>query len=340
MKENRDILNMKEDFWNIIAKKLNNEELSTKEKTYLELMSNDKDAQRIIAEAENTLEKTDLFLNQKKYNTDVAWNKINSQINDKKKIRIDFKWVYRAAAVILILVTAGIATWKFSPTEKIIYAEVVTSENDYSCHEVVLPDGTTVKLNHNSKLIYPESFSKDTREVKLTGEAFFDVTPNKEKPFVIKTDNASVKVLGTSFNVYAYSNAPTVEVIVKTGKVELSDNVINNISNKKILLTPGQKGTFNKSTRTILKELEYNSNELSWISHEIKFEFTKLEDAFKTLQRIYSVQITVDEDVNLDNQLNATFNKQDLDYIMDVIALTLDLKAKKIEENKYIIQKN
>ena len=84
------------------------------------------------------------------------------------------------------------------------------------------PDGSIVTLNRNSKLIFPKHFTKNVREVTITGEAFFDVKPNTSKPFIINAGNVQVKVLGTSFNVCAYPGTETVEVVVESGKVQVT----------------------------------------------------------------------------------------------------------------------
>lgn len=333
-----DINNMKEEFWNIIAKKLSKEKLNTEEEEQLELLSKDDELQKIISESEQVMDRTELFLNLKKYDTEKAWSKISPSMNQKKIFKLNNRtWLNVAAAVILILMITGIATLRFNSDDKVTFAEVITTDNDISDKEVILPDGTKVILNHDSKLVYPEKFTKETREINLTGEAFFDVKPNPEKPFIINTGKASVKVLGTSFNVFAYNNSPTVEVVVKTGKVELSENNKINTADKKILLTPGQKGTFNKTTGNLLKENSYSSNELSWFTHEIKFEYTSLEDVLKTINRVYNINFDVDDNVNMSNQLNASFNKQNIDHILNVVSMTLDLKVEKAGENKYII---
>jgi transmembrane sensor len=210
-----------------------------------------------------------------------------------------------------------------------------------SMPEMILPDGTKVTLNHSSKIVFPDEFSKNTREVTLSGEAFFEVTPNPEKPFIIKTNGASVKVLGTSFNVYAYNNVPTVEVIVKTGKVELRE-ILSTDSSKsdKVLLLAGEKGVFNKDNGKISKENNLNSNNLSWITHEIKFNYTQLDDVINTLRRTYNLQIEVDSNVDKDLQLSATFTHQKPEYIMDIVALTLNLKLEKTGDNSFRIKNN
>lgn len=329
---------MKEEFWNIIAKKLSKERLNIEEEEQLELLTKDEDLQKIISESEQVMEKTELLLNLKKYDTDKAWNKISPELHQKKVYTLNrSNWLYAVAAVCLILIVTSVALQRFIHSEKVTFAEVITTDTEISDKEVILPDGTTVILNHGSKLVYPEKFTKETREIDLTGEAFFDVKPNPEKPFIINTGKASVKVLGTSFNVFAYNNSPTVEVVVRTGKVELSENNKKDNADKKILLTPGQKGTFNKTTGNLLKENSFNPNELSWFTHEIKFEYTSLEGVLKTIKRVYNINFDVDEDVNMSNQLNASFNKQDIDHILNVVSMTLDLSVEKAGENKYII---
>jgi ferric-dicitrate binding protein FerR (iron transport regulator) len=217
--------------------------------------------------------------------------------------------------------------------------EFATNQYDFSNPEIKLPDGSMVKLNRGSTLTYPEEFSGKIREVTLTGEAFFNVTRNPKKPFIIKTNGASIKVLGTSFNVYAYDESSTVEVIVRTGKVELHEQVVSEkVEGGKILLLPGEKGTFNKQNRTIAKETTFNHNNLSWVTHEIEFKYARLSDVFQTLKRVYNLQITVEKNVDLNQELNATFSQQQPDYIMEVIAMTQNLNLKKAGSNQYIIE--
>ena len=107
---------------------------------------------------------------------------------------------------------------------------------------------------------------------------------------------------------------------------------------QKVLLVAGQKGTFDISTRKASMEKAYRPNELSWLTHELEFEYTSLDEAFKTLQRTYNVQLTIDPNVDLTIKLNATFTQQNIDYVMKVIAMTMNLRAEKIGDNKYVIQ--
>lgn len=333
-----EVKEMKSEHWEVIAKYLTHEELNAEEKSALDQLSANEEFKILFDQSVELIDKTDLYFNLKKYDTDKAWGKVDRQLAPRRKNIFHISWVYKVAAIFIFLVVTTVTIWRLSVKKEEI-KEFATNQYDLSNPEIKLPDGSMVKLNHGSSLTYPEEFSGKTREVTLTGEAFFNVTRNPEKPFIIKTNGASIKVLGTSFNVYAYPESSTVEVIVKTGKVELHEQVVSEkVEGEKILLLPGEKGTFNKQSRTIAKESAFNQNNLSWVTHEIEFKYTRLADVFQTLKRAYNLQITVEKDVDLNQELNATFSQQQPDYIMEVIAMTQNLNLKKAGSNQYIIE--
>ena len=331
---------MKGEYWEIIAKYLAHEELSAEEKKKFDQLSADVDMKLISLQSAEVFERTNLYFDLKKYDTEKAWEKVNNQLPTKRNNIFHLAWIYKVAAIFILLVATTITIWRLGVRNQ-EFREVATSQFDFSNPEIELPDGSKVKLNHGSILTYPEEFSGKTREVTLTGEAFFNVTRNPQKPFIIKANGASIKVLGTSFNVYAYKEASIVEVIVKTGKVELHKlDLTAKSEGEKVLLLPGEKGTFNKLKGTVLKETTFNPNNLSWVTHEIEFKYERLADVFQTLQRIYNLQITVEKGVDLNQKLSATFSQQQPDYIMEVIAMTQNLHLKKTSNNQYIIQNN
>ena len=109
---------------------------------------------------------------------------------------------------------------------------------------VTLPDGSTVYMNAGARLSYSKQFGRKNREVQLTGEAFFDVTPDKKRPFSISAGNAVIRVLGTSFNVNSSNKENQVEVYVSTGIVELSES---GNQNNRVLIHPGNIGLIENS---------------------------------------------------------------------------------------------
>jgi ferric-dicitrate binding protein FerR (iron transport regulator) len=123
----------------------------------------------------------------------------------------------RIAALFLIIAGAAILYYVLNSDQKI---KNITAHADNKILKDTLPDGSVITLNKNASLVYPEKFKGDTRSVSLTGEAFFEISPNKEKPFVIGVNDVMVKVVGTSFNIR--SSRGTTEVIVESGIVQVT----------------------------------------------------------------------------------------------------------------------
>jgi ferric-dicitrate binding protein FerR (iron transport regulator) len=197
-----------------------------------------------------------------------------------------------------------------------------------------------VTLNSNSKLQFPKKFKNNFREVTITGEAFFDVQPNPEKPFVINAGNAQIKVLGTSFNVSAYPENETLEVVVETGTVQVvSTEKLNTLETAEILLKPGEKGTFVNSLGTLEKGLNSDPNYLAWKTHNLVFENTPLNEVVHYLNKTYHTDIQL-KGKNLNNLvLTAQFEKKPIEFILNVVQITFGLQ---LEQNNdiYILSEN
>ncbi len=156
-------------------------------------------------------------------------------------------------------------------------------------HEIVIfQDGTKVWLNSGTEVCYPSRFGIAERRIRLSGEAFFEVTPNARRPFVVETGGVRVKVLGTSFNVRAYDNEPTVDVVLKEGKVQFSHG------EKSVMMAPGQKLVYNRLTERIqsLGQVE-PKNEMLWLDHVICFRDAPLSEVIPALERWYDVRFRV-----------------------------------------------
>lgn len=197
--------------------------------------------------------------------------------------------------------------------------------DDAGLSQIELSDGTLVTLNHDTKINYPDQFPNDIREVSIEGEAFFEVTPNPNKPFIIHAGEATVKVLGTSFSVNAYPENDRVEVIVASGKVEVSK--LANL--QKITLDPGDKGTFINSSKQLTKSLNDDPNYLAWKTRTLIFNETDLTEVIKQLNKVYRVQIELPDHQLDELLLNAHFERETLDFILEVISTTHGLKIEK-----------
>lgn len=327
---------MKKENWDIIAKHLTDETLSKEELAYIDEAQSNEELKKLIEESASALKDVNWFYELNKFNTDNAWNKINNQVGKSNKIFFMPKRLLQIAAVLIFLIATSVIIWQKMGSNN--YIKFDTAQTDISQPQITLPDGTNVILNHGSEITYPKKFKGHNRMVSLQGEAFFDVTPNKEMPFIIRTEKAVVKVLGTSFNVYAYENKNTVEVTVKTGRVELINDISKTEGSEKIMLLPGDKGTFNKTTGLLDKLSAKNLNSFSWITHEIVFELATLKEVISTLENIYSISFDMEKQVDLEQIITASFNKQNPDYILDVVALTLSLEIINTGENAYFIK--
>ncbi len=269
-------------------------------------------------------------------NPDQAWLNLQQEMGkpDKKlKIGIFKSPVFRYAAMIVMVLGIGFATYNivFSPEKQnYIPGEMTvatTGSHPDNFTVISLPDGSTVKMNASTRIEYPERFTADVRKVKLSGEAFFEVTRDTAHPFIIETDNASVEVLGTSFNVSAYPEAGLVEVNVKTGKVKLTQHTAGNSVPKSAILPAGERGWLNVTDGSLGHDTIVSSNYYAWITKEIIFQRTPLAEVFSVLENTYHVKIKIENPEIERIPYTANFANLKLDYIIEVMARTHQLKV-------------
>jgi len=271
---------------------------------------------------------------------DSAWNKVMSRINEGtpvialKPAGHSFPGIrfMRIAAAVLILAGLGAAvlfTYNSDPFSKII----VASTGDYEKNKTVsLSDGSIVTLNHNTKLIYRSSYGKRSRKVSLSGEAYFEITGDPSKPFIIDAGKASVKVVGTSFNVITENDDSAVEVFVATGKVVLSDNS----GSRDLILDPGYIGTMDPINSG--KTMNENPNYLSWKEGRLDYDGQPLEIVFRDLKRVYNMEIRADDPSILTNPWTSPIISQSSDTIIRIICASFNLSYTK-DGNVYHLSK-
>lgn len=268
--------------------------------------------------------------------TDAAWNKMKgkmaafkspmaaSEASASEAKTIEFRPEMKkrrlpvtvwAAAMIAILVMAF--GWFFLIADKTPESLNVATTNNTT--EQLLPDGTKVFLNYNSKLTYPENFKGDLRTVSLQGEAFFDVKPDAAHPFVIQANGTEIRVLGTSFNVKAYSEAP-VRVDVATGKVRVSKDA------HRVELVKGQSAEVLKDS---IRSLQANMNLMGYRTQVYDFNAADLQDVVSSIRDGYHVDVRLSNDKIAQCRLTIRFEKEPVYATLSVIAETLDLNLRK-----------
>jgi ferric-dicitrate binding protein FerR (iron transport regulator) len=252
-----------------------------------------------------------------------AWEKVQKKGSVKmqttvqnKHLRVTFRTfdVLKIAASITLLVGFGWVLYNnFSKLEQPQSLAQYIQTNDNTL-EKTLPDGTKVFLNRHSSLSYGADFDTNLRQVKLIGEAFFEVKRNEKCPFVISVGKAEVRVLGTSFNVKNSENQ--VQVVVESGKVQFSS------SDKKVFLTKGQQAI---ASDTLLERVNYTPNALAYRTQIYNFDQTKLSEVVASLNQGYHAHIQFSNRVS-NCQLSARFERETLKTTLAVIAETLNLK--------------
>ncbi len=266
-----------------------------------------------------------------KGNIDHILRNIHQQIitryNGVKQNRFISVFQRVAAILILPLILAFMAVLYFQ--SKSVSTEIAIAEIQCPLGvrtKFVLPDGTTGFLNSGSTLEYPVIFS-NTRNVKLKGEAYFDVFHDKEHPFIVRTPNLLTKVLGTQFNVIAYGLENSEEIILEEGRVE----VYSNQGEKLAMLEPDQRLALNTKTWQFETNQVEAGQYISWTEGKLVFRNESMQLVADRLGRWYNVEIEIADEELLNYAFRATFIEEPLEEVLKLIAQTAPLKYKEIK---------
>lgn len=289
-----------------------------------------------LMELEKTWKLTGIAYSYQNSDPDKAWSKISAEIYAAPNVITIKRFSFlRYAAIFLTLVALGSVTFLLTRNPDKISVQIAskapemiqiqTIANPAEFTTIVLPDGSTVKMNASSTLQYPEQFTAANRTVTLSGEAFFDVIHDSERPFVVEVNNFEIVDVGTTFNISAYPGKEKVEVNVSTGSVILRDK--NN--KEEALLVAGTHGKRMTKNGKIEISNGLAPNYISWITRELSFRHTPLSTVFEELENIYHVNITFTDPKIADISYTANFEKFQIGDIVNVIAATHHLSVTK-----------
>lgn len=254
---------------------------------------------------------------------ELAWqrfkNRTKEKIEEPKIIEFRPSWWQRTSGIAAMIILGLGISWliylnmnRFSATEQ----RLVRADNQTVSD--TLPDGSVVVLNKHSSISYNDPFTAgDERHITLTGEAFFTVTPDKEKPFVISVKDVTVKVVGTSFNIKDGKTAT--EVVVETGIVEVSKKA------KSVRLHPQQKVSVAAQNAVLQLEKVQNDFYAYYRTGKLVCQDTPLPDLVSTLNDYYHADIIIENDEVRKLMINTTFDQQTLPEILSVISKTFDI---------------
>lgn len=234
---------------------------------------------------------------------------------------------WMVAASIAVLVGLGSAWFAFNKSGDEIALEVTKTLDQQK--EIQLADGSKIYLNKNSSLTFPKEFRGDKREVELEGEAFFEIAKDPSHPFIVHTAYHDVTVLGTSFNVSAYSNEDESHVSVVTGKVQVATE------KGKEILNPSEKVIVQNKSGELTRSTAQNSNDAFWHTQTITFMNTRAEEVFDELAHYYQLSFDLSESNINDCLFTSTFKNEKLDVILESIAVVLNVEIVQKDKTKY-----
>ena len=233
-------------------------------------------------------------------------------------------WYAAAAAILLGLLIPAAYLYMKPKAEQTTVQYVEMDAQRGEIKTVVLSDQTKVTLNSGSRIVYPAIFTGAERSVELYGEALFDVTSDPARPFIVKTENMNIKVLGTVFDVKEYADDLTASVSVASGKVEVG------LEKGKVMLTQNQQVKMDKATRNIETKNIESGNYLSWIDGALYFNRTPIREVVNMLNRLYP-QVDIElEEGEYSNTITGEYNKDyQMENYLKGISYTTGLKYKK-----------
>ena len=266
-----------------------------------------------------------LLKEMEQFNSFEALKKVNSRIEEPSSFRI-FNFLKLAAAVLVLPLIgySGYVTYHNANLKRMIADHVIMqtiSSRQGMVSQFQLADGTKVWLNSNSELQFPSVFAGDYREVKLKGEAYFEVFKNKSQPFRVMADEFRVEVLGTSFDLTNYSEEKKSEVILVEGRVSTSalyeKKMIDNGS-----LRPGQMGVYCESTGKFHTEEVNVDKYISWRDGNLIFRDDKMEEVVKRLSRWFNVEIVINDPEIKSYIYKANFRNENLLQVLNLLKMS------------------
>ncbi len=272
-----------------------------------------------------------------KVNVDEAWQKMQKKIHHHiatqqenstdKNISIYRRTAYRFLQLAAIVVIGLIIRQFFVDKPNTEYKKYMAKAQ---VEEIILPDKSIVQLSELSEVAYPEQFADDKREVKLNGEAFFKVSADKARPFIIEANFAQIKVVGTEFTVRAFKNKDVVEVDVKSGTVELYSN---KAKDKSLVLHKGESGILRNTEIKAIKQKKKNV-----AAKKIIFNETTLEDVVATLKAAYDVDIKFKNNKLKQHKFSLVMYNIGIDSVMNALREENEqLIIKKISDKEFVI---
>ena len=265
-----------------------------------------------------------------KVDSDAGLERIRQLIRKRNRPVNVFRILRNIAAALFIPLLVYSTFYSLSSSKKVNYSlltETVVPNGVRS--KITLPDGSTVWLNSGSKLQYPSTFNEKARNVKLTGEAFFEVKKNPLWPFKVEMGKIGVVVKGTSFSCMAYPEENIIETTVVTGKVGM---ISNGKTEKEFeVLMPNAQVTYNKDNNTYVKKVVDASRYIAWRNGKLVFNDEPFAQVVRKINNWFNVKIEIQDKELLDYKYKATFVNESLYQILELLKMTAPIQYRFIK---------
>ncbi|UCF64623.1 MAG: FecR domain-containing protein [bacterium] len=334
--------------WDLILKYLENSLSSTEREKLYKWIRSDQQNQKTLQNIQKIWNTPEIELPEPRL--ELAWQKCiqaagieTDSVPQDRPLRFPEKnsfilhnnWskkIWRYAAVILVLILIPFIFSLFTETPPLKELHVLKAQK----MEVTLSDGTRINLDAGSTLRYPEIFTAQVRQVYLSGEGYFEVTPNPDQPFIVKTDNALIRVLGTKFNVRSWHKNldPRVTVAVLEGNVSLrAENQPR--ASRKVIISAGQISELLPNEAPSLPRPANILKYISWLDREMHFENAPLGEVLDQLERWYDRDIFLPDSALVHNRVTLFIEDKPLTETLQKIAMMNNLTLEE-ENDKFI----
>lgn len=252
------------------------------------------------------------------------------QVSIKRIPGIIFQWL-KVAAIITLTLVCNYSYQAYKSGQEVIAMNTISVPAGQRTN-LTLPDGTNVWLNARTTLQYPVTFNKKQRNVLLKGEAYFDVTPNKKVPFIVRTDRYDIEVLGTQFNVDAYPEQKEFETTLMKGSVKVTSQ---KFPEQTITLQPDHKVYVKNGQLEVAKVEDFNP--YRWKEGLICFKDESFQNIIKDFEKYYGVRIIINNKNVLKYSYNGKFRQSDgIDYALRVLQRDIHFKYEKDNDEQII----
>ncbi len=287
-------------------------------------LEQDPENRRIFNEENELWQQASVHTKHENFKTDTAWMNISSRLglgkNNGKSYTILSKNNFRiliAAATVACLVAIG--SFSLLVTGKTSFQQIETASTIVSTHEgekahIFLADSTEIILNSESKLQYAGNYNIKDRIVKFTGEAFFDVTTNPEKPFVVQLDQMRISATGTRFNIFSFGNEDRVETTLEEGAITVTIK-----GRDPIIVNSGQQVVYFVRTEKVLVRDVAIDTYTSWKENKLRFNDTPFEEVLRRIGRKYNVKFEITNRDLLNLKYTATFIDESIEEVMQML---------------------